>query len=206
MSGSGQASVSGTPAERRELFTRLFMEHGPAVMRWLAPRIPQRFQALLSIEDVLQQSCTDAFLQFEQFLPRTDGSFGGWLGKIAERNLINALRMLKSDKRGGNRRQITPKSREDSFCALYEELTAGEGTPSRNVARGEARAALESSIRQLPEDYRMVVQMFDLDGKSAKEVAQALGRSPGAVYMIRARAHRWLGDLLGSRSRYISGP
>jgi hypothetical protein len=46
--------------------------------------------------------------------------------------------------------------------------------------------------------------MFDLDSEPVEAVARELNRSPGAIYMIRARAHRWLGELLGSATKYFS--
>jgi DNA-directed RNA polymerase specialized sigma24 family protein len=46
--------------------------------------------------------------------------------------------------------------------------------------------------------------MYDLEGRPVQEVAQALGRSPGAVYMLRARAHRRLSEIMGTASRYVT--
>ena len=43
--------------------------------------------------------------------------------------------------------------------------------------------------------------MYDLMGKPVAEVAAALGRSEGAVYLLRVRAHRRLADILGAKSR-----
>jgi RNA polymerase sigma factor (sigma-70 family) len=112
--------------------------------------------------------------------------------------------MLEAEKRGGERRRIGRRSREDSLADLYELVAVTESTPSRHAARNERRLELERAIQQLPKDYRVVVQMFDLEGRPATEVAEALGRSSGAVYMIRARAHRWLGELLGNASRLLT--
>jgi DNA-directed RNA polymerase specialized sigma24 family protein len=47
--------------------------------------------------------------------------------------------------------------------------------------------------------------MWDLEGHSVEEVAASLGRSPGAVYMLRARAHRQLAEIMGAPSRFLSG-
>ncbi len=188
----------------RTALGKLLEEHTPVVRGRLAGHIPQRWQAVLSPEDVLQQTYTDAFLHIDRFVPRADGSFAAWLCTIADHNLANALEMLEAEKRGGGRRPIESRAREDSMAALYELIAATQSTPSRHAARDEARKALERAIQELPDDYRQVVQMFDLEGRTAREVAQALGRSPGAVYMIRTRAHRWLGELLGSVSKFLT--
>jgi len=55
----------------------------------------------------------------------------------------------------------------------------------------------------LPPDYEKVVRLYDLQCKSAVEVAAELGRSEGAVYMLRARAHERLKQELGSSSQFF---
>ena len=72
------------------------------------------------------------------------------------------------------------------------------------AARNEAWAALKQAIRRLPEDYQQVVRMYDLEEQPVETVARVLQRSPGAVYMVRARAHRMLRDLLGGPSDYFT--
>jgi len=183
---------------------KLLAKHMPPLRSRLAGRIPRRWQAQLTPDDVVQQAYTDAFLNIARFVSRTEDAFAAWLSTIADRNLANALRMLETEKRGGDRRGIELRSRDDSLAELYELVAAMQSTPSRHVARAEAHTALERAIEHLPPDYRLVVRMFDLEGRPPIEVAQALGRSKGAMYMIRARAHCWLGELLGSASGLLT--
>ncbi len=112
--------------------------------------------------------------------------------------------MLEAGKRGRNHRYVQPGGGNDSFIALHDLLSAAGTTPSQGVARGEARTALEQAILQLPEIYQQVVRMYDLEGRPVEEVARALNRSPGAIYMVRARAHRRLCELMGRSSKYFS--
>ena len=88
--------------------------------------------------------------------------------------------------------------------ALYELIGATHTTPSRRAARREACTALERAIEQLPDAYQKVVRMYDLEGRPIDEVVQALGKSEGALYMIRARAHRQLCEIIGAASKYLS--
>ena len=203
MGSSGDSLLAQACGGSREALGRLLEEHAAPLRTHLAGRIPLRWQALLSPDDVLQQTFTDAFLCIDQLVSRAEPSFAAWLHRIADNNLASALTMLETQKRGGDRRRIEP-SDHDSLAELYELVAARQSTPSRHAARNEARTALERAIDQLPDDYRRVVRMFDLEGRPAAEVAEALGRSPGAMYMIRARAHRWLGELLGSASRLLT--
>ena len=99
---------------------------------------------------------------------------------------------------------VQPNS-DDSFVALYEFVAASITSPSGQVARSEARVHLEKAIEALPEDYKQIVKMYDLEGRPMDEVARTLDRSPGAGYMLRARAHRKLAELLGGASGFLSG-
>ena len=204
MGGSDGQLLSQARNGDEQALTELLQQHGPAVRRWVAGRIPRRWRSILAADDVMQQSYTDAFLDLGQFDGGSGGSFSAWLMTIAKCNLADAVRMLDADKRGKGRRPVALDAQQDSFVALYELLAVTQSTPSRHAARAEAHSALEQAVRQLPEDYRQVVQMYDLEGRSVEEVGAAVGRKPGAVYMMRARAHRRLGLLLGGASNYFS--
>lgn len=174
----------------------------------LSGRIPQRWQSLVSIDDVIQQAATDAVLGIARFESRGEGSFAAWFITRARNNLSNAVRGLEADKRGGRARRVPTGAgggAADSRSILLEELVPAFSTPSRAVARHEAVAALEKAIERLPEQYRRIVDFYDLQGRDLRAIADELGRSEGAVFMLRARAHRVLADEMGSPSRYMSG-
>jgi RNA polymerase sigma factor (sigma-70 family) len=62
---------------------------------------------------------------------------------------------------------------------------------------------VDEALRKLPADYEQVLRLYELDGLSAPEVGQRMGRSHGAVRMLLARARECLGHTLGSASRLI---
>ncbi|MCH7813703.1 MAG: sigma-70 family RNA polymerase sigma factor [Planctomycetes bacterium] len=194
-----RASSSDTDA-----LSELLSLHGPAVRNRIAGDMPKRWQALLTVDDVMQETYTDAFLDIAGFVPRGDGSFTAWLVTLAKNNLRNAIAALEAEKRGGQRRRIDLAGSDESFVALYELLGASQTTPSRHAARSEARSVLEHTLARLPEDHRKVVRLYDLEERPIEDVAAALDRRPGAVYMLRARAHRALRDLLGSTSKFFT--
>jgi RNA polymerase sigma-70 factor (ECF subfamily) len=204
MDGASERELSDLAARgNTDALAALFERFGPAVRAALAAEIPSRYQALVSVDDIMQETYTDAFLGFSQFTPRGPGSFAAWLTTVARRNLLDVLRMLEADKRGG-RRRIHDQSAEESLLALHDHLASTRSTPSRHASRKEAVAFLRCAIGQLPPKYRTVVEMYDLEGKPVTEVAAALGRSPGAVFMLRSRAHRMLAANLGTASRFLS--
>lgn len=87
---------------------------------------------------------------------------------------------------------------------LLEQLVGTGSTPSRHSARDEAVGILNDVIGKLPPDYGKVVRLYDLEERPAEEVAFSMGRSVGAVHMLRVRAHERLRELLGSESRFFS--
>ncbi len=196
-----EASSGSKPA-----LSRLFELHGPGIRARIARKIPRRFGAVLTGEDIMQQSYIDAFLDVASFASDGRDSFEGWLSTIAKNNLRNAIVGLEAKKRGGDRRRITPGDAESSVVALYELLGASMSTPSRKVALSEAQSSLQKAIDVLPEDYQRVIRLYDLEQRPIEQVASALNRRAGAVFMLRARAHRALRELMGSDSKFFSDP
>ena len=76
--------------------------------------------------------------------------------------------------------------RVEAYAALLVELASVEGTPSPQTVRRQAIVASQKAIDQLPPDYRRVIQMYDVEGLDIRDVASALGRSDGAICMLRA--------------------
>jgi RNA polymerase sigma-70 factor (ECF subfamily) len=193
-------AVNGEPAALELLLTT----HGPTVRKSLAGRIPGRWRSVLSEDDVMQQTYADAFRDIRRFAAQTKGAFGAWLTQVARRNLLDAVKMLEADKRGGERRQVHAVGSDESYCDLYEVLQVDSATPSRIVARQEAKASLMTALKAIASDYRQVVILYDLEQRTAQEVAEAIGRSRGAMFMLRARAHDRLRNAMGDSSAFIS--
>ena len=180
----------------RDALVALLKRHGPSARRALAGKIPKRWQSVLSEEDVLQQTYADAAAKIRHFESPHEHAFAKWLVTVALRNLGDAIKMLGTGKAGGDRWRV-----EDPPTALLGVIT---GTPSRVAAGAEAKSALERAVAQLPELYRRVVVMYDLEERTIQEVAEALKRSPGAVYMLRQRAHQRLHETMGRTWNYFS--
>lgn len=181
---------------------RLLEQHMPEMRRWLAGQIGLTWQSKLDEEDVLQVTCLEAFLQIQKFSPQNSGSFAAWLRRIASNNLRDAIEGLSAAKRPNPAKKVRPTD-EDSHVALFEYLGGTTSSPSKQAAREEARQALLTATRRLPEDYRTVVLRYDLDELPIGEVARQMGRSEGSVYMLRSRAHDRLREFLGSASGLI---
>jgi len=182
--------------------TELLEVTGPQVRAGLA--VPESLRAVLSADDVLQETYTDAWLHVGSLRERSVEGFRAWLARLARNNLLDARKLLLADKRGGNRRRVRGGSEEDSLLGLHERVQAGSRTPSAKAVRRELCERMREALDQLRGDHRRAVELYDLQGRPIEEVAEALGRSPGAVYMLRARALDGLRAALGRSSKYTS--
>lgn len=182
---------------------RLLSKILPELRRSLDGQIGTKWQSKLDVEDVLQVTCLEAFLSIDQFKSGGMDSFVAWVRRIAKNNLRDAIDALSADKRPDPAKQVqSPK--EDSHLLLYENLGGKSNSPSKQARREEAKSALDQAIRKLPDDYRTVVTLRELEGMPVAEVARIMKRGEGAVHMLRARALGRLRELLGTRSHWLS--
>jgi RNA polymerase sigma-70 factor (ECF subfamily) len=197
------STVHAAVAGDTQALRTLLEQHGPGVRNEVDGQIGERWRSLIDADDVMQVTYLETFLHISRFSGRDPGSFLGWIRRIAQNNLRDAIRELGRAKRpeSGNRIGHTT---EESFVALAEVLAQTSATPSRHVARAEAASVLSSTLERLPPDYRTVVTLYDLQGRSVQEVAQEMNRSAGAVHMMRARAHDRMRELLGGESRFFT--
>jgi RNA polymerase sigma-70 factor, ECF subfamily len=176
---------------------------GPRVRARIEPKISPAMRTLLESDDVMQVTYMEVVLRLATFTGGGYGGFLAWVSRLAENNLIDAIRSLEAAKRFDPRKKISPK-REESASAFINLLGMHSITPSRVAAKDEAGALLEVALRSLPPDYERVVRGHDLAGKPMSDLAAEMKRSEGAAYMLRARAHDRLKEILGSDSKFFS--
>lgn len=142
-------------------------EHYSAKMYALCCRyIPSKMEA----EDVLITAFTKLFERIDQF--KGEGSFEGWIRRI----IVNeSLTYLRRNKNMYLETEIEAVDREPDFAKLENSLEAED---------------LMKLISQLPTGYRMVFNLYAIDGYSHKEIADQLGISENTSksQLSRARA------------------
>ncbi len=177
---------------------------GPTVRAIVEPKIGRKHRSMLSIDDVMQVTYMESISRIHTFTGGGSKGFQAWLIRIAENNLIDAIRGLEAAKRPNPSRRMDHRNHDDSMIAMVEAIGVTVSTPSLAAARGEVVGCIHTALNKLPTDYARVITMYDLQGRSIDEVVQELGRSKGAVYMLRARAHEHLKEVLGSESKYFT--
>jgi RNA polymerase sigma-70 factor (ECF subfamily) len=196
-----QQAVEGNATALRAL-----LEHfGGEVRKRISGRIDKRWRSSLDEDDVMQVAYLEAFLHIDQLTARDSASFLAWLTRIAENALRDAVRGLSRQKRPDPARRVMADPDADSYVGLLGCLGVTTTTPSREVARHDAAAVLENAISRLPDAYRTVVRLYDLEGRPVAEIAAKMARSVGAVHMLRARAHDRLRQDLGTASQFFGG-
>jgi RNA polymerase sigma-70 factor (ECF subfamily) len=123
-------------------------------------------------EDTLQQAYMHAYEHLDQFAG--NAKFSTWLTRIA---LYEALARSK-------RRRRTDQLDDSSERTLSDNVMPN---PEQSAMRTEARAVLESAIDALPESYRCVFILREVEGMSTGETADTLDLSEPAV---KVRLHR----------------
>lgn len=187
-----------------DALVQLLEATAPSVRAILEPKIGRKHRAMLSIDDVMQVTYMEAISRIGGFSGGGSRGFLAWMIRIAENNLIDAVRGLEAAKRPNPSRRMENRSHEDSMVAMVEAIGVTVSTPSLAAHKGEVVSCIHQAVQKLPSDYCRVIMMYDLQGRSIEEVVQELGRSKGAIYMLRARAHEHLREVLGGESRYFT--
>jgi len=185
-----------------EALSTLLREYGPRLREQLS--IDKRWQSVLEVDDVLQVTYVEAFLKIKSFTPGGPNAFGGWLRRIAENNLRDAIRSLEAQKRPPPAAARQARDADASITSLLDSIGFIGATPSRDAARGELKTALDAALAALPKDYAAVIRGYDLEARPIEEVAASLGRSPGAIHMLRARAHDRLREIIGPGTNFFT--
>ncbi len=152
-------------------------------------------------EDVTQNSFLTALEHLGEL--RDGDRFKAWLVQIATRY---ALRVLERHKRVPTESLdglIQEAPDEGGETIPHPEVIADwREDPETLLLRAEARQLIEQALNELPEKYRLVFLLRDVEGLSVKETAQTLGISEAnvKVRLLRARLQlrekltRYFGD------------
>jgi len=168
-------------------FEQLVREHAPHLLA-----VARRF---LHNEADAGDAVQEAFLAAFRSLDRFEG--GARLSTWLHRIVVNAALMkLRSDRRHPTRsiEELIPAFREDGHQrnpARPWKPGAADGIPD-----AEVRQVVQSAIEQLPEPFRAVLVLRDIEELDTQQAAIYLGISPSAVKTRLHRARQALRELL----------
>jgi RNA polymerase sigma-70 factor (ECF subfamily) len=138
-------------------------------------------------EDVMQETYVRAYEHLSQFEGRA--RFSTWITRIAVNESIRRLRM---------RNRVEPLAPEE-VEREYDAMPANQETsptPEAQASRRQLASLLEKAVLALPDGYRSVVMLRDIEDMSTAETAEALSLSESNVKVRLHRAHELLRDEL----------
>jgi RNA polymerase sigma-70 factor, ECF subfamily len=189
----------------RAALQRLLMRHHRRLTATVSAKLPDDLRGVLAAEDVVQETYIAAFREVRGFRPAGGGAFFAWLRTIADHKRVDAVRVLRALKRGGDRQaRALHGCGETSVISLLRLAAAHGRTPSQSVALSELAGRMRVAVEQLSERHAEVIRLRYLEGLSVREAAERMQRSEGAVMMLCGRALRKLIDVVGDPSRFFS--
>lgn len=160
------------------------------LMRRHNQRIYRAVRAVLraddDAEDVMQQAYLNAYQHLHQFAG--DAQFSTWLTRIAVNEALGRLR---------KRTRALDQGTEHVDISLVESDTPD---PEQQASHSELRDVMEREVAALPDAFRTVVVMRDVEGLSTSETAECLGISEDLVKQRLHRARAMLRENLYQRA------
>ncbi len=139
-----------------------------------------------SAEDVVQDSFIKAYKKLHAF---RGGSFRAWILRITTNNCLDVLRRQK-------RTPTLPLNpiNEDSVEEQESPYWLADDSPSaeEKVIQKELGDVIQRCLQQLPEDFRAVVVLVDVQGLNYQEAAKVVKSPLGTIRSRLARARQRL--------------
>jgi RNA polymerase sigma-70 factor (ECF subfamily) len=164
-------------AGEKELFHELIRPYERMVYLTLFSIIKNETDA----EDGAQEAVINVYRHLASF--RGEAKFSTWLTAIA----INEGRKRLRKAKGAAENSIEEETEAHKGDYTPAPLTDWREIPLEALERKELREALRAAVTELPDIYRQVFTLRDIEELNIEETAQALGINPGAV---KVRLHR----------------
>ena len=129
-------------------------------------------------EDAMQETFITVYRRIDSF--RGDAKLSSWLYRVATNT---ALSMLRSNIRKQGR-DLSLENDEDDERPLSDAEVI---VPETFILQQENRALLEQGLEAMSPKLRAALMLYEIEGFSMKETAQALGVSESAA---KLRVHR----------------
>jgi RNA polymerase sigma-70 factor (ECF subfamily) len=176
--GSESALVQQLRSGDRPSTERFVREHAG----WMLALAQRYVKDATLAEDCVQEAFLQAFRSIGEFEGRS--ALKSWLYRI----VINTALMKLRSRRCAVEQPIEdflPHS--DRHCCRMQASWTELATPHEILERKEARELVVAKMMELPDSYRIVLLLRDIEGMSTEETARALAMTEGAV---KVRLHR----------------
>lgn len=166
-----------------------------AMVRELSPRLFAVARRMMGNEEDAADALQDAFISAFHALGTFDGRsrLSTWMHRI----VVNAclMKLRKSRRRGEkNIESLLPAFQEDGHAA--KATARWDGGALADAERSDMARIVHEKIDELPEAYRTVLLLRDIEQLDTEETARLLGESASSVKTRLHRARQALRELL----------
>ena len=190
------ALIAGLQAGESGAFETLLRDYGPRLLRLARRLLPNEEDA----RDALQDAMVNVYRSIGNF--ESGSALLTWLHRIV---VNSALMKLRTRKRHPEEdiEQYLPRFLEDGHQRIPSTPWTKSAPESAQsvLEREELRAAVRAAIDKLPEAYRIVLQLRDIEELSTAETAEILGVTSNVVKIRLHRARQALRTLLDPSMR-----
>jgi RNA polymerase sigma-70 factor (ECF subfamily) len=155
-------------------------------------QIDQHLQGRVDASDLVQETFLDACRDFSQFRGTSERELVAWLRQILVCNLARAIQKQVAVQKRDVRRDVSLDHQlgdlERSSARFEAALVSQQSSPSMQAQRRERVTLIADQLAKLPDDYREVIVLRNLEGLSFTEVARRMERTSGAVRVLWVRA------------------
>ncbi len=140
-------------------------------------------QRVVKDEEGKKDVCQEVFIKVYKNLKhfKQESKLSTWIAQIA---YTTSLDYLKNERK------------RQSLTDQVDDIAAEVSTPEHELNKKELRTFITKMIAQLPENYRVVVDLFHVGDYSYQEIAEITGLSEGTIKSHLFRARKILKDKL----------
>ncbi len=179
----------GDPRTRDNAYRRLLSKYRNQIYNLILKIVHDSEE----VEDLVQESFSKAFNSIANF--NKEYAFSTWLYRIATNSSIDYLRKRRLKTLSLDN---PIQSKDDEY---YVEIPDLREEPGKNVMQSQRDQLVRDAIAQLPDKYRVVIEMRHLQERTYEEIAEELGLPLGTVKAHIFRAREMLYKMLREKLR-----
>lgn len=186
--GLAERAAAGDQAAMAEIMRR----HNQQLFRLAVGVLADRAEA----EDILQESYIRAFARIGEY--SGEGRLGAWLASIVRNVAIDRAR-VRSRRSQHISLEVDMRRIDDDFPLDRARADESASNPDVAAERADMRRLIEEEVAQLPDQFRAVFILREVEGLSVEETAEYLGIPDATVKSRDFRARALLKARLGEQ-------
>lgn len=168
----------------KELYEILMRRYNQMLYRTIKGYLTDEYE----VEDAMQNTYLIAYEKLYQF--KATSTFSTWLIRIG---INEALKRLNERKKMSITYSIHAINNDEQIINIAD---TGLETPDKKIINTEMRNILEEAVNRLPNKYRVVYILREVEGLSVKQVAACLNMEESNIKVRLHRAKAMLKDIL----------